>query len=112
MTIEEQEALRKFWESNEEIIKSRIKNGRFYTSDIRSYQQLLKGNIELFIDLTEEIALKNPDGDLKTFNGELAQINNTDGVFDSFIKPGNMSIHDLQAKADALYCLVGQDLQK
>lgn len=111
MTIEEQEALRKFWESNEEIIKSRIKNGRFYTPDIRSYQQLLKGNIELFIDLTEEIALKNPDGDLETFNGELVYINNTDGV-DSFIKPGNMSIHDLQTKADALYCLVGQDLQK
>ena len=111
MTIEEQEALRKFWESNEEIIKSRIKNGRFYTPDIRTYQQLLKGNIELFIELTEEIALKNPDGDFKTFNGELVQIYNTD-VFDSFIKPGNMSIHDLQTKADELYCLVGQELEK
>ena len=109
MTIEEQEALRKFWESNEEIVKSRIKNGRFYASDIRSYQQLLKGNIELFIELAEEIALKNPDGDFKTFNGELVQINNADGGFDSFIKPGNMSIHDLQTKADALYCLVGQE---
>lgn len=112
MTIEEQEALRKFWESNEEIIKSRIKNGRFYTPDIRSYQQLLKANIELFIDLTEEIALKNPNGDWKTFNGESVHINNTDAILDSFIKPGNMSIHDLQTKADELYHLVGQDLQK
>ena len=112
MTIEEQEALRKFWESNEEIIKSRIKNGRFYTPDIRSYQQLLKANIELFIDLTEEIALKNSNGDWKTFNGGSVHINNTDSILDSFIKPGNMSIHDLQTKADELYHLVGQDLQK
>ena len=112
MTIEEQEALGKFWESNEESVKSKIKNGRFYAPDIRSYQQLLKANIVFFIDSTEEIALKNPNRDWKTFNGESSYINNTDAILDSFIKPGNMSVHDLQTKADELYRLVGQDLHK
>ena len=112
MTIEEQEALRKFWASNEVIIKSRIKNSRFYTADIKAYQELLKENVELFIDLTEEIALKNPNGEWKKFNGELVHINNKNEILDSFIKPGNMSIHDLQTKADELYCLVGKLFQE
>jgi len=112
VTIEEQEALRKFWEGNEEIVKSGIKNNRFYTPDIRSYQQLLKENVELFIELTEEIALKDPYGDWKTLNGESVHINNTAEIIETFIKPGNMSIFDLETKADELYNLVGEKIRK
>ena len=111
VTFEEQEALKKFWLDNEEIVQSRMKSKQFYKYDITSYQKLLNKNLQLFIDLTEEIAIKNtPDGKLKTYTGKTVN-ETTDVVNESFIKAGTLSVRDLEAKADELYEKVKYDLK-
>ena len=112
VTFEEQEALKKFWLDNEEIVKSRMNSKQFYKYDITSYQKLLNKNLQLFIDLTEEIAIKNsPNGELKTYTGKTVNNPTTDVAIESFIKPGTLSVRDLEVKADELYEKVKYDLK-
>ena len=111
VTFEEQEALKNFWLDSEEIVQSRMKSKQFYKYDITSYQKLLNKNLQLFIDLTEEIAIKNPDGNLKTYNGKTVANETTDVVNESFIKAGTLSVRDLESKADELYEKVKYDLK-